>query len=94
MKRKEDLLDFCEVLEKIAGAPPLLMLIAEQIRKGIHFYIHVCMYTYVYVYIIIMYVYVCIYMYVAAYIALALLLCVKTLDLICTYSGYSCVFPL
>ena len=34
VKRDEDLLDFCEVLDKISGAPPLLKLIVEQIRKG------------------------------------------------------------
>ena len=34
MNNKEDLLDFCDNLEKIPGAPPLLMLLIEQLRKG------------------------------------------------------------
>ena len=41
VKRKEDLLDFCDSLEKISGAPPLLTLIVEQIRKGEHECIHI-----------------------------------------------------
>ena len=36
VKIKEDFLDFCDVLEKVPGAPPLLTLIVEQIRKGTH----------------------------------------------------------
>ena len=43
VKREEDLLDFCEVLDKISEAPPLLKLIVEQIRKGMYtcmYYVH------------------------------------------------------
>ena len=34
MSSKEDLLDFCDNLEKIPGTPPLLTLLIEQLRKG------------------------------------------------------------
>ena len=34
LKNKEDLLDFCDSLEKIDGASPSLKIIAEQLRKG------------------------------------------------------------
>lgn len=50
VKREEDLLDFCEVLDKISEAPPLLKLIVEQIRKGT--YIHAYMDTHRNVYLI------------------------------------------
>ena len=36
LKNKEDLLDFCDSLEKIDGTPSSLKTIAEQLRKGTH----------------------------------------------------------
>ena len=65
VKREEDLLDFCEILEKISGAPPLLKLIVEQIRKGTYISAYVPTYMYAYTY-----VYVCTYVhtYIHAYI--------------------------
>ena len=39
LKSKEDLLDFCDDLEKIDGASPSLKTIAEMLRKGA--YVHV-----------------------------------------------------
>ena len=45
---KEDFLDFCDNLEKIPGAPPLLTLIVEQIRKGNHTHVLTCMHAHQY----------------------------------------------
>ena len=35
LKRKEDLLDFCDKLEKIQEAPDSLKVVVEKLRKGI-----------------------------------------------------------
>lgn len=40
LKTKEDLLDFCDQLEKIQGVSTSLKVIAEQLRKGINFYLN------------------------------------------------------
>ena len=39
LKSKEDLLDFCDCLENVNGAHPVLKLITGQIRKG-NYWIH------------------------------------------------------
>ena len=41
LKNKEDLLDFCDNLEKIDGASPLLKTIAEQLRKSMYVYYNI-----------------------------------------------------
>ena len=66
VKREEDLLDFCEILEKISGAPPLLKQIVEQIRKGTYICAYVPTYVYIYTYVH-TYIHVSIGMYVHTY---------------------------